>query len=169
MRLDTMKELLVEQLKDLYDAEHRISKALPAMAASASNEDLREAFNNHLTETHEHIKRLEECFTKLGIPAEREECEATRGLIEEGEEVIHSTGDQFVKDAALIAAAQRVEHYEMAGYGSARSIAKHAGFEDVADVLQKTLDEEGEADKKLTTIACGGWFTSGINQDAVAN
>ena len=152
-KLNSMDDLLLDQLKDLYDAENRITDALPKMADAASSVELQAAFRDHLRETEEHVRRLEECFNKLGQSAERETCDAMKGLIKEGEHMLQAGGDPAVKDAALIAAAQRVEHYEMAGYGSARNFAQRLGRHDVSDILQKTLDEEGAADEKLTRIA----------------
>jgi ferritin-like metal-binding protein YciE len=150
---NSLDDLFVEQLQDLYDAEHRLVNALPKMADAASSPQLKMAFQNHLAETKAQVTRLEDVFRKLGIDAERESCEAMKGLIKEGEEMVDAKGDAAVKDVALIAAAQRVEHYEMAGYGTARSIAQQLGRRDIASLLQQTLDEEGNADKKLTQIA----------------
>ncbi len=154
-QLDNLKDLLVEQLEDLYDAENQLTRALPKMAQAASSPDLKNAFNTHLTETKGHVQRLEQVFQTLGKKAERKTCKAMQGLIAEGDETIQENGDPEVKDAALIAAAQRVEHYEMAGYGSVRTFAQTLGLTDVANTLQQTLNEEGNADKKLTQIAEG--------------
>ncbi|TWT66136.1 ferritin-like domain-containing protein [Allorhodopirellula solitaria] len=150
---DSLECLLVDQMKDLYDAEHRLIDALPKMADAASSPQLKKAFQSHLRETKGHVNRLEQAFQLLDESAKRESCEAMKGLIKEGEEMIDSKGDPAIKDAALIAAAQRVEHYEMAGYGSARNFAQRCGRSDVADLLQQTLQEEGDADKKLTEVA----------------
>ena len=152
---DTMEDLLVHQLKDLFDAENRLVEALPKMAEAAHSPDLKQAFQKHLGETKEHVRRLEQAFSILGQEASRESCPAMQGLVKEGSEMINAKGSPDVCDQALIAAAQRVEHYEMAGYGAARCIASRAGHEDVAKLLQLTLDEEGAADKKLTEIAGG--------------
>jgi ferritin-like metal-binding protein YciE len=149
----TLEDLFVEQIQDLYDAEHRLVSALPKMAKAASSPDLKAAFENHLAETKGQVNRLESVFQQLGKDAQRESCEAMKGLIKEGEQVVEAEGDSAVKDAALIAAAQRVEHYEIAGYGAARSFAHQLGRDDLAQLLQETLDEEGNADKKLTQIA----------------
>lgn len=157
----SMNDLFVQQLQDLYDAEVRLTSALPKMAEAASDPGLRQAFSSHLRETEEHVRRLESIFSKLGYEANRETCAAMKGLIKEGEDVISAEGDRAVKDAALIAAAQRVEHYEMAGYGSLRTFAQRMGMPDIAATLQHTLNEEGAADKKLTSLA-----ESGINQSA---
>jgi ferritin-like metal-binding protein YciE len=163
---NSLHDLFVDQLRDLYDAESKIVMALPKMANAATATDLKQAFQNHLEQSREHIRRLENVFDDLGeIPA-GEHCEAMEGLIKEGEEVISATGDVAVKDAALIAAAQRVEHYEMAGYGAVRTYAKELGYKDAEKLLQQTLNEEGEADKKLTSLAEGGFLSSGINREA---
>ena len=155
-------DLLVAQLKDLYDAEHRLVDALPKMASAASSPHLKEAFLDHLDQTREHVHRLEKVFGILGLQPERETCQAMKGLIAEGGEVMEAKGDAAVRDAALIAASQRVEHYEMAAYGSARTFAQRLGFAPAASLLQATLDEEGAADKKLTELA-----VSEINEQAV--
>jgi ferritin-like metal-binding protein YciE len=153
LELNTLHDLFVAQLKDLYDAEHRITEALPKMAEAAHSPDLKHAFQQHLEETETHVIRLEQVFRELGLEPERETCEAAQGLIAEGDEVINADGAAAVKDAALIAAAQRVEHYEMAGYGTLRTFAHQMGHDRLAVLLQETLDEEGNADKILTEIA----------------
>ncbi|QEG38807.1 ferritin-like domain-containing protein [Roseimaritima ulvae] len=150
---DSLECLLVDQLQDLYDAENRLVDALPKMADAASSPELKQAFRSHLDETKGHVNRLEQAFQLLDASAKRKTCNAMKGLVSEGEEMIEAKGDAAIKDAALIAAAQRVEHYEMAGYGSARNFAQRCGRQDVADLLQQTLQEEGGADKKLTQIA----------------
>lgn len=149
----TLEDLFIEQIQDLYDAENRLVDALPKMAEAATSPQLKSAFQHHLSETQGQVNRLESVFKQLGKDAKRESCEAMKGLIKEGEEVVEAKGDSAVKDAALIAAAQRVEHYEMAGYGAARAFAQQLGRHDLAQLLQQTLDEEGNADKKLTQIA----------------
>jgi ferritin-like metal-binding protein YciE len=151
--LNNLEDLLIEQLKDLYDAENRLIDALPKMAEAAHAPGLKKAFTDHLHETDGQARRLEQAFRHLGQDAERESCEAMQGLIAEGEEMIGLEGDPEVKDAGLIAAAQRVEHYEIAGYGCARAFARQLGLEDVARLLQDTLDEESAADAKLTDLA----------------
>ena len=150
---NSMEDLLVNQLEDLYDAEKRLTDALPKMAEAASSGSLRNAFTNHLQQTKDHIGRLDVAFRRLGRTPGHETCQAMKGLISEGEEMIRAKGDPAVKDAALIAAAQRVEHYEIAGYGSARTFAQRLGYTDIADLLQTTLQEEGATDKLLTQIA----------------
>ncbi len=149
----SLDDLLVEQLQDLYDAENRLVDALPKMEEAAKAADLKSAFQSHLAETKGHVNRLEQAFKLLEAKPKRETCEAMKGLVKEGEKVVDASGDPDIKDAALIAAAQRVEHYEIAGYGSARNFAQRCGRNDVASLLQETLDEEGNADKKLTAIA----------------
>ncbi len=166
MMLNDLKDLFVQELRDLYDAEHQITRALPKMANAASSTELRKAFNNHLEQTQGQIQRLERIFTDMGVPPQGKKCKAMEGIISEGEEVISANGNPSVKDAALIAAAQRVEHYEIAGYGAVRTYAKELGHSDAASLLQKTLDEEGKTDDKLTSLATGGLFASGINEKA---
>lgn len=152
-KLVSLQELLLDEMKDLYDAEHRITKALPKLAKKATSPELADAFTTHLKQTEGHIKRLEKAFSLLGEKAKRKTCKAMKGLMEEGEEVLKEPMENHVKDAALIASAQRVEHYEMAGYGCVRTFASLLGHSDVADLLQQTLDEEGETDHLLTRIA----------------
>jgi ferritin-like metal-binding protein YciE len=166
MMYNSLKDLFVEQLRDLYDAEHQISRALPKMANAASSTELKDAFNMHLDQTRTQIQRLERIFSDLGMAPQGENCEAMQGIIKEGDQVINAQGDPNVKDAALITAAQRVEHYEIAGYGSVRTYAKELGYSDAADLLQKTLDEEGKTDSMLTKLAEGGLFAKGINEKA---
>jgi ferritin-like metal-binding protein YciE len=163
MKLESMQELYVDELKDLYNAENQLLKALPKMAKAASAPELRTAFEHHLEETRGQVARLDQIFKKLKASPKGKKCKAMEGLIEEGKEVIDQEGDSAVLDAALIAAAQRVEHYEMAGYGCVRTYARLLGYEDAADLLQETLDEEGAADKKLTDLA-----ESVINVQAIA-
>lgn len=150
---NSLDDLFRDQLRDLYDAETRLTDALPKMAEAAHSPQLRSAFNDHHRETQGHVRRLEQIFSQLGDEPKRETCEAMKGLIAEGEEMVNAKGDADVKDAALIAAAQRVEHYEIAAYGTARTFAQRLGQNDAARLLQQTLDEEGAADKKLTQIA----------------
>jgi ferritin-like metal-binding protein YciE len=153
MTLNSLNDLFVVQIQDLYDAEQRLTKALPKMADAATNKPLKSAFQEHLRQTEQHVARLEKVFGIMGLTAQRETCEAMKGLIAEGDEAIKAGGDPNVRDAALIAAAQRVEHYEIAGYGTVRTLAQHLGQEEVARILQQTLDEEAACDKKLTQIA----------------
>jgi len=151
--LNSLQDLLVEQLQDLYDAEQQLTEALPKMAQAAQNSQLKQAFTSHLTETQGHVKRLEQVFQMVGKKASRKTCKAMKGLVEEGSEAIKENAEPEVKDAALIAAGNRVEHYEIAGYGTVRTFADQLGFSDAAQLLQQTLDEEAAADQKLTQIA----------------
>lgn len=153
LTLSNLQDLLVLQLQDLLSAETQLISALPKMADAASCSHLKAAFESHLQETKHHKERLESAFRMLGQEPTSETCEAMKGLISEGQEIINSTGDCDVKDAALIAAAQRVEHYEIAGYGCARTFARRLHREDLAQLLQETLEEEAKADKLLTEIA----------------
>jgi len=153
VRFNDLRDLLLDQLKDLYDAELRLTEALPRMAEAAQATELKSAFESHLQETEHHVQRIEQVFHMIGEEPERQTCDAMKGLLKEGEHVLDAEGDMSVRDAALIAAAQRVEHYEIAGYGSARAFAQRLGLESVAALLQQTLNEEGNADKLLTRIA----------------
>lgn len=153
LKLETLRDLFVEELRDLYNAEKQLVDALPKMSKAASAADLKAAFDNHLRQTREHVSRLDSVFSHLGQKPTGETCEAMKGLIKEGENFVDSKGDQDVRDAGLIGAAQRVEHYEMAGYGTARALAQRLGEGSLAGVLQKTLTEEAEANEKLTSIA----------------
>ncbi len=153
LKFDSLESLFHEQLQDLYDAEQRLTQALPKMAEAAHSPTLKAAFQHHLRETQNQVTRLERVFQMMNWPAKSQTCYAMKGLVEEGQEMISATGNPDVKDAALIAAAQRVEHYEMAGYGSARAFAQRLGRRDAVQLLQETLNEEEAADKKLTQIA----------------
>jgi len=164
--LNSLNDLFVEQLRDLYSAETQLVEALPKMASAASHDELRQAFEHHLDETRGHVDRLREIFGQLGTTPGSETCEAMKGLIAEGEEVVKAQGDSAVKDAALIAAAQRVEHYEIAGYGTVRTFADDLDLGDARDLLDQTLDEESSADKLLTKLATGGMLKAGLNERA---
>ena len=153
MKIDSLDILLEEELKDIYSAEKQLLKALPKMAKKASSDELRAAFEEHLTVTEGQVTRLEEVFKTLGKTAKAKTCKAMQGLIEEATELMEEDADDAVLDAGLIAAAQKVEHYEIASYGTVRTWAKLCGEEDVAELLQETLDEETEADQKLTELA----------------
>jgi ferritin-like metal-binding protein YciE len=163
MNADTLTDLLVEELQDLYDAEQQLTKALPKLAETAFDEELREAFEQHLNQTKGQVQRLEKVFGELKVPASGKHCPAMAGLIEEASEIVESKGegDPTVRDAALIIAAQKVEHYEIASYGSLRTLARTLGAQKVADLLQETLDEEAETDRRLTELA-----ESSVNLDA---
>jgi ferritin-like metal-binding protein YciE len=153
MALDSLHDLYVDELKDLYSAENQLVKALPKMAKAASSPELKAGIEEHLEVTKTQVTRLEKIFKDLDLSPKGKKCKAMEGLIEEGKEVMGEDGDPCVIDAALIGAAQRVEHYEMAGYGCARTHANLLGYEEAARLLQETLNEEGEADKKLTQLA----------------
>ncbi len=153
MKVRTFDELALEGLKDLYDAEHQITEALPKMAEAATAPELKKAFNTHLDQTHNQIARLEKVFELLGEKAERKPCVATRGLLAEGKEHMKETEKGPLLDAAMIEGAQKVEHYEIAAYGTARTYAKQAGNDQVAKLLDETLQEEGDTDHLLTRIA----------------
>lgn len=153
MPLDSLHDLYVDELKDLYNAENQLLKALPKMAKKATAPELKAAFTKHLEVTRTQVGRLERIFEALGASPKGKKCKAMEGLVAEGAEVIGEGGDPAVIDAALIACAQRVEHYEMAGYGCVRTFANLLGYGDAATLLQETLDEEGEADKALTELA----------------
>jgi ferritin-like metal-binding protein YciE len=151
--LNDLNDLLVDQLKDLYNAEGQLTKALPKMAKAATNPELKQAFEKHLAETEEHVSRLEQVFEAIGEKAKGKTCAAMKGLIEEAKELLDEDAEPEVLDAGLIAAAQRVEHYEIAGYGTVRTYAESLGHTEAARLLQQTLDEEGKTDKLLTQIA----------------
>jgi len=163
MKLNSLKDLYVEELKDLYSAEKQLLKALPKMAKEAQSEELSEAIEMHLEETKGHVDRLEMIFRGLKASPGGHKCEAMAGLIKEAEHLLKADADPDVLDAGMIAQAQRVEHYEIAGYGCARTYAKLLGREGDVTLLQETLDEEGRTDKKLTKLA-----ERVINQKAIA-
>jgi ferritin-like metal-binding protein YciE len=150
---NSLEDLLIVELQDLYDAELRLVDALPAVIDGTNAEELREAIATDLQETRGHVTRLEEIFRQLNVEPRRVTCEAMKGLLTEARQVLEATGDPAVRDAAIIAAAQRIEHYEIAGYGAVRTWAAQMGMTGIAQLLQTTLDEEGEADKILSTIA----------------
>jgi ferritin-like metal-binding protein YciE len=153
MKMESLKDLYLEQLRDVYDAENQLIEALPKMAEAAHNGDLKRAFNDHLRQTREHLTRLGRIFSALGEKPEGQTCQGMKGLIKEGEEMVKAKGDPDVIDAGLIAAANRVEHYEIAAYGTIRTYAEMLGAEEAVRLLEKTLQEEEEADDKLTEIA----------------
>jgi len=163
MSLDSLQELFVEELKDAYSAEKQILVALPRMAKAADAEALREAFTKHLKETEGQVRRLEQIFRDLGTSPRGKKCKGMEGLLTEGKELMGEDGEPAVLDAALIAAAQRVEHYEIAAYGCLRTYAQVLGYSEAADLLQETLDEEEKADRTLTTVG-----EQGINTAAAA-
>jgi len=153
--VQSLSELFIDQLKDVYSAERQLTKALPKMAKAASSPNLRTAFQAHLEQTKEHVSRLESVFERLGVKAGRKVCAAMEGLVQEGSEIIEEAPAPEILDAGLIAAAQRVEHYEIAAYGTLRSFAQTLGHREAARVFEKTLQEEKETDEKLTTLAEG--------------
>lgn len=161
MELETLKDLYIDEIKDLYSAEKQLVKALPKMAKAAKDKNLQQAFRTHLKETAQHAARLEQICQELGVSPRGKKCVGMEGLIEEGSELIKEEPDPDVLDAGLIAKAQHVEHYEIAGYGTVRTYARQLGFENQADLLQQTLDEEGRTDHLLTELA-----ESGINVEA---
>ena len=162
MKLDTLQKLYTEELRDLYNAENQLLKALPKMAKAASSEELKDAFEKHLEQTKGHVERLEQVFKELDERPKGKTCRAMKGLIQEGSEILEQDGDESVRDAGIIVAAQKVEHYEIAGYGSARTFAHLLGQNKAAELLQATLDEESETNELLTRLA-----ESIINPEAV--
>lgn len=161
MPMESMQDLYVHELKDLYNAEKQILQALPKMASKATHDELRRAFEEHRSTTEEQVRRLETIFDELGQSPAGVKCKGMEGLIEEGREILEQDADPDVRDAALIGAAQRVEHYEIAGYGTARTYARQLGFNNHVELLQRTLDEEGQTDERLTQLA-----ESRINREA---
>src|SRR5687768_9935308 len=153
MELETLKDLYIHELKDLYSAEKQLIRALPKMAKAASNKQLKAAFQEHLGQTEEHVARLEQVLESHDETTRGPKCKAMEGLVEEGSEMIKEEADEEVRDAGLIAAAQKVEHYEIASYGCARTYAQLIGDKEGARILQTTLNEEGATDKKLTQLA----------------
>lgn len=153
MELTDLRGLFIEELKDLYNAEHQLVEALPKMAGAAANPQLKKAFEHHLDQTTGHVSRLEKIFDRLDEKPTGKVCKAMKGLVAEGAEMIKENATPAVKDAGLIAAAQRVEHYEIAGYGCVRTYAEELGEKEAAELLQATLDEEGDTDKALTKLA----------------
>jgi ferritin-like metal-binding protein YciE len=167
MGFHSLKDVLLRQLEDLHSAETQLIAALPKMTHAAYDDQLREAFEHHHDETREHLNRVKEALSELGVPSPTEVCQGMKGLIAEGEHLIAIGGDPNAKDSALIGAAQRVEHYEIAAYGTARQLADDCGFDRICELMDQTLDEEAHADKLLTKIATGGRFKAGVNQHAM--
>ena len=161
-KLKSLHDLYVSELKDLYSAENQILKALPKMAQAASSPQLQQAFSEHLEQTRRQVERLDQIFERLGQKPTGKKCHGMEGLLEEGKEMMSENMEPDVMDASLIVSAQKVEHYEMAGYGSVRTYANMLGENEAAKMLQQTLDEEGETDKKLTQLA-----ESVINREAI--
>lgn len=155
MPLRTLQDLYLDELKDLYSAETQILKALPRMVKAAASSELKDALNQHQQQTRHQVERLDRIFDELGTTPRGKKCVGMQGILEEGQDLLTEKADPAVKDAGLISMAQRAEHYEMAGYGTARTYARRLGFDDAAQALQETLNEEGEADHKLTRLAEG--------------
>jgi ferritin-like metal-binding protein YciE len=153
MKIESMEDLFLEQIEDLYDAERRLVKALPKMAEASTSQTLRQAFQSHLIETEGHVSRLEKVFGILGQDPKSHTCDAMKGLVSEGEDMVSDIDASSLRDAGLIASANRVEHYEIAAYGSARTFAQTLGLNEAASLLEQTLQEEKKADQKLTDIA----------------
>jgi ferritin-like metal-binding protein YciE len=162
--METLEKLYINELRDLYSAENQLLKALPKMAKGASSDELKEAFENHLAETETHVERLEQIFKDMEENPKGKTCLGMKGLIEEGSEILEEEGEDSVLDAGIIVAAQKVEHYEMAGYGSVRAFAQLLGQEEAAQLLQTTLDEESKANELLNQIA-----ETTVNAEAVMN
>jgi ferritin-like metal-binding protein YciE len=162
MPVKSLHDLMVNELKDLYNAEKQITRALPKMAKNAQSDKLRKAFEDHLKMTENQITRLEQVFEELEIPAKGKKCAGMEGIINEGKELMEEIEEGATLDAALISAAQKVEHYEIASYGTVRTYAEELGFPKVAELLQKTLDEESQTNELLTSIA-----ESDINFEAI--
>jgi ferritin-like metal-binding protein YciE len=162
MKIESMEDLFLEQIEDLYDAEKRLVKALPKMAEAVTSQSLRQALQSHLMETEGHVSRLENVFRILGKSAKGQTCDAMKGLISKGEDMISDTDASSLRDAGVIACANRVEHYEIAAYGSARTFAQTLGLREAATLLEQTLQEEKAADQKLTQLA-----ESMVNEEAL--
>jgi ferritin-like metal-binding protein YciE len=153
MKLDTLEKLYVDELRDIYNAENQLLKALPKMAKGSSSPDLKSGFEKHLRQTETHVERLDQIFAELDESPKGKTCHAMKGLIEEGSEILKEDGEESVLDAGIIVAAQKVEHYEMAAYGSARTFARLLGQDKAAELLQSTLDEESETNESLNQLA----------------
>jgi ferritin-like metal-binding protein YciE len=166
MGFDSLEAVFAEQVNDLRSAEEQLVEALPKMAAAAGSDELRKAFEEHLAQTRGHLERIDDVIATSGLSRTGEVCDGMRGLIKEGSKVIDAVGEPAAKDAALIAAAQRVEHYEIAGYGTAATLAEQLGHDHAQEILGQTLDEEETTDKLLTKLATGGMFKAGINKQA---
>ena len=161
MEMNTLQDLYIDELRDLLSCESQIIKTLPKMAKAATSPQLQQAFQKHLGESQEHLERLNQIFETMGEKPRAKKCKGVEGIIEEGKEMMEESETDEARDAALIAAAQKVEHYEIASYGTVRTYAKLLGDDNAARLLQRTLDEEGNTDKKLTQLA-----ESGINVEA---
>lgn len=153
MKIQSLQDLMLDVMKDTYDAEHQITQALPQMAEAASSRELKQAFEQHLRQTEKQIQQLEQAFEMIGQRPSRKACEAMKGLVKEGQQLIEEGGEKEVLDAGLIAAAQKVEHYEIAAYGTLRTWAQQLGMDDAAKIFDKIAQEEGDTDQKLTKLA----------------
>jgi ferritin-like metal-binding protein YciE len=165
MEFNSLTDVLAEELGDLYSSEQQLVDALPRLAAAAHSYELRDALEMHLEETRVHVDRLQQIFSDMGIRfAPNKTCKAMEGLVSDGDDIAGSAGDPVALDAALIGAAQRIEHYEIASYGTARALAGELGLKTTSSLLDQTLEEEAKADKSLTKLAAGGMMSSGINR-----
>jgi ferritin-like metal-binding protein YciE len=160
-KVKSLEDLFIDELKDMYNAENQLTRALPKMAKKANSDELRKAIETHLEETQNQIERLEKVFEELNQTAKGKTCQAMKGLIEEGTEIMEETSEDVVRDAGIISAAQKVEHYEIASYGTLVTFAKNLGYNKAAELLEQTLEEEKKTDQLLTDLA-----VSGINQEA---
>jgi len=168
MKNQNLYQLFIDELEDMYSSEKQMVASLPKLIKLASEPDLKECLTKHLHETEHQIVRIEQIFNILAITPRENTCQAMEGILREADEIVRNKIKSPILDAAIISAAQKVEHYEIASYGTLRSFAKHLDLNsDIADLLQETLDEEGAADKKLTKIADGSFFFSGVNTEAV--
>ena len=161
--MEALKKLLQDELEDIYDAEHQLIKALPKMIERSSSPELQQALKQHVTVTQNQIKRLEQVFQTLGEKAKRKPCKGMAGIVSEGSEMLEEDLEESTRDVAIISAAQKVEHYEIASYGTVRTLAQTLGNNEVAELLEETLDEEKEADERLTQIA-----ESSVNSEAAS-
>ncbi|CDZ80569.1 hypothetical protein BN1013_01083 [Candidatus Rubidus massiliensis] len=159
-------QMFLDELRDIYCAEEMIIENMPKMIEAASSKELKDAFKKHLSETKEQHKRLDQVFEELGEVAEGESCKGIEGILKECDSIIKSSNPSLVEDAELICAAQKIEHYEIASYGSLRTFARHLNLSDIEDILQEILDEEGKTNKDLTALAEGSWLSTGINAKA---
>ncbi len=162
----SIRDVLIDELKDILGAEKQILAALPNVIKAVQSDDLRDAFKEHLKETKGQVERLNKVFKLIGEPVTSTKCEAMEGLVKECDEAAEAYPKSAVRDAALISKCQRIEHYEIAAYGTVRTFAKELGYSEAVDLLDETLDEESNADKLLTKIAEGGLLTSGVNERA---
>lgn len=169
MKNQDLHQLFVDELADMLSAEHQIIESLPKLIKLASNSDLKEGLTSHLAETKTQAERIEEMFELIGVPADEKKCKAMEGLLKEADDIVKGKTKSPTLDAAIISACQKVEHYEIASYGTLKSFAKHLDLDsEVIDLIQESLDEEGNANKKLTKVADGSLFSSGVNKEAAA-